>query len=76
MRAARLTGAARTAALQMSEAELCPFPAGVDNGKSEVWTDMNKAGVQRLLERLWRDLLQSKPIQRGERLSAFFSTTT
>ena len=85
-----LSGPARAAALQMDEKELWPLDElyekavqvaiEASTAGSEVLPrdptnrEINLLAIEKLMIRLERDLLQSKPVQRGERMETFFST--
>ena len=88
-----LSGAARSAALLLSEEDLWPqytlmAAAQEDNDLLEApaegevrlaprWItnkEVNLMGIDTLVNRLEKDLLQSKPVQRGERMELFFGT--
>ena len=88
-----LTGAARSAALQLSEEDLWPQYTLMASAQDEAdlaepndeegrrpnprWVtnkEVNFMAIDTLVKRLERDLLQSKPVQRGERMEMFFDT--
>ena len=95
-----LTGAARSAALLLSEEDLWPQYTLMTQAQDEVdlmehpdptegeeqrpaerpaprWVtnkEVNLMGIETLVKRLEKDLLQSKPVQRGERMEMFFGT--
>ena len=69
-----VSGAARTAALQLSNDVLCPFASDAGQIQPSSWKSMNQKGMQNMMEKFESELLQSKPIQRGERLSSSIAT--
>ncbi len=88
-----LNGAARSAALQLTEEDLWPQHKLMRDAQDEVdlaqdlddqgtrpnarWVtnkEANYMAIETLVKRLERDLLQSKPVQRGERMEMFVGT--
>jgi hypothetical protein len=88
-----LSGAARSAALQLTEEDLWPQHWLMQAARDEAdladdldeegtrprprWVsnkEVNYLAIETLVKRLERDLLQSKPVQRGERMEMFFGT--
>ena len=85
-----LSGPARAAALQLTEADLWPYDSlladAVQHAADQSHDDhvepvvpptmreVNLKAIDLLVQRLEQDLLQSKPVQRGERMESFFAT--